>query len=149
MVFQFGELLPELPVVENVSLPLVLAGTPRHEAQDRAFATLQRLGLGPRSTAMPETLSGGEVQRTAIARALVTQPGLLVADEPTGMLDGATSAAVISELTSVASETGTALLIVTHDPDIAATADVQARLRDARLTVERSVATDRSDPARC
>jgi ABC-type lipoprotein export system ATPase subunit len=98
---------------------------------------------------MPETLSGGEVQRTAIARALVTQPGLLVADEPTGMLDGATSAAVISELTSVASETGTALLIVTHDPDIAATADVQARLRDARLTVERSVATDRSDPARC
>jgi putative ABC transport system ATP-binding protein len=150
MVFQFGELLPELPVVENVSLPLVLAGVPRSEARVRASEALERLGLAPRSTAMPETLSGGEVQRAAIARALVTEPDLLVADEPTGMLDGRTSAAVISELRSAAAETGTALLVVTHDRDVAATADVRARLLDGVLTVERPAASGgRPDLARC
>ena len=150
MVFQFGELLPELPVVENVSLPLVLAGVPRQEARARAAETLERLGLAPRSAAMPETLSGGEVQRAAIARALVTEPGLLVADEPTGMLDGTTSANVMSELKGVASESGTALLVVTHDEDVAATADVRARLGDGGLTVERpATCEDRVDPVRC
>lgn len=146
MVFQFGELLPELPVVENVALPLLLAGTSREEARHRARETLESVGLGSRSTAMPETLSGGEVQRTAIARALVTRPALIVADEPTGMLDTATSASVIAELRRVARTNGAALLVVTHDEQVAAGADVRASLRDGRLSIEDAV--DR-DHARC
>jgi putative ABC transport system ATP-binding protein len=142
MVFQFGELLPELPVVENVSLPLVLAGRPRSEADALAAEVLERLGLGPRAAAMPETLSGGEVQRTAIARALVTEPALVVADEPTGMLDGRTSTAVVAELRGLAAERGTALLVATHDHEVAALADIQAHLDDGHLLSARG-----SDPA--
>ena len=146
MVFQFGELLPELPVVENVALPLLLAGMSRDEARDRARETLESVGLASRSTAMPETLSGGEVQRTAIARALVARPALIVADEPTGMLDTVTSASVVAELRFVARTSGAALVVVTHDERVAAGSDLRASLRDGRLSVEGAADLD---DARC
>ncbi len=131
-VFQFFNLLPTLTLAENVALPLLLDGRPAAAALDRAAALVGRVGLGHRLTHYPHQLSGGELQRGAIARALVHDPELVVADEPTGSLDSANGAAVLSLLGDLNRELGVTLLLATHAPDIAAATRV-LHMRDGRL----------------
>ncbi|HEV7761801.1 MAG TPA: ABC transporter ATP-binding protein [Acidimicrobiales bacterium] len=131
-VFQFFHLLPTLSVAENVELPLLL--DKRRRRADRVRALLDRVGVAHRADHLPGELSGGEMQRAAIARALVAEPALLLADEPTGNLDSATGAGVLALLTEVVAEAGTALMMVTHDEAAAALAGRVLRLRDGRLT---------------
>ena len=133
MVFQFGELLPELTVVENVALPLRLLNVARHEAERRATTWLDRLGLQGRGAAHPTVLSGGEVQRVGIARALVHEPQVVLADEPTGALDEVNAAQVVSLLVGMAKQLGATVVIATHDPSIAAKADQVFRFHEGRL----------------
>lgn len=135
MVFQDGELVPELEPVENVAMAALIAGVPAAEAWRRAAGLLDELEVpsGRRSTGV---LSGGERQRVAIARALVNRPRLLVADEPTGSLDAERRNAVADLLFSVPARWRTALVVVTHDDEIAARADATATLRDGRLIQE-------------
>jgi len=132
-VFQSFNLLPRLTAEENVALPLMFSGVPEKERQARARALLERVGLGPRLTHRPTQLSGGEQQRVAIARALVGQPALLLADEPTGNLDTAIGAEIMALLKELNQERGLTLLVVTHDPEVAAFADRIVRLRDGRV----------------
>jgi len=142
-VFQFFNLLPTLTLAENVALPLLLDGRPAAPALDRAAALAGRVGLGHRLTHYPHQLSGGELQRGAIARALVHDPELVVADEPTGSLDSANGAAVLSLLGDLNRELGVTLLLATHAPDIAAAATRVLHMRDGRIVrVERSEASD-------
>ncbi|MFD8347817.1 ABC transporter ATP-binding protein [Streptomyces coelicoflavus] len=131
MVFQFGELLPELTPVENVMIASLLAGDAVTEARSRAESLLTRLGV-PEATATQD-LSGGERQRVAVARALVNTPELLLADEPTGALDGEQREAVADLLFSTPREHGCALVVVTHDPMVAGGADVRLHLHEGRL----------------
>jgi len=131
-VFQFFHLLPTLSVAENVELPLLL--DKRRRRGERVRALLDRVGVAHRADHLPGELSGGEMQRAAIARALVAEPALLLADEPTGNLDSATGAGVLALLTEVVAEAGTALMMVTHDEAAAALAGRVLRLRDGRLT---------------
>nr|WP_206209725.1 ABC transporter ATP-binding protein [Streptomyces sp. SID10362] len=131
MVFQFGELLPELTPVENVMIASLLAGDAVNEARSRAESLLTRLGV-PEATATQD-LSGGERQRVAVARALVNMPELLLADEPTGALDGEQREAVADLLFSTPREHGCALVVVTHDPMVAGRADVRLHLHEGRL----------------
>jgi putative ABC transport system ATP-binding protein len=119
-VFQFGQLLPELPAVENVALPLMLGGMRRSAAVARAAAWFPVLGLDRLEKRRPGQLSGGQEQRVAIARALVTEPEVVFADEPTGALDTETGLRLVELLTGLAARTATALVIVTHDADVAA-----------------------------
>jgi putative ABC transport system ATP-binding protein len=132
-VHQFFNLLPTLGAEENVRLVLELNGVRGAEARRRSAAMLAQVGLGERGGAAVDTLSGGEQQRVAIARALVHAPGLLLADEPTGNLDAATAAEVLPLLLQLSRARGATLLIVTHDPDVAAVADRALELRDGRL----------------
>ncbi len=132
MVFQAFNLLPRYRVLENVALPLVFAGVPRAERLARARAVLDRLGMGPRSDHRPSQLSGGEMQRTAIARALVTDPALLLADEPTGNLDSANGEALLALLQEIHAR-GQTVVLVTHDAGIAARAGRIVRMRDGRI----------------
>jgi ABC-type lipoprotein export system ATPase subunit len=130
-VFQFFHLIPTLSVAENVGLPLLLD---RARSVDGAVAEmLERVGLGHRATHLPGELSGGEMQRAAIARALVARPELLLADEPTGNLDSATGAEILDVLGDRVRETGAALLMVTHDAGAASRADRVVSLKDGRL----------------
>jgi putative ABC transport system ATP-binding protein len=129
-VFQSFNLLSRLTAEENVALPLMFSGVPEKERRSRARVLLERVGLGPRLTHRPTQLSGGEQQRVAIARALVGQPALLLADEPTGNLDTATGAEIMALLKELNQEQGLTLLVVTHDPEVAAFADRVVRLRD-------------------
>jgi ABC-type lipoprotein export system ATPase subunit len=129
-VFQFFHLLPTLSVAENVSLPLLLDG---RRDDDRVAALLERVGLADRARHLPGELSGGEMQRTAIARALVAGPRLILADEPTGNLDSATGEEVFDALTSQVREASATLVTVTHDAAAANRADRTLRLRDGRL----------------
>ncbi|AKZ56997.1 Lipoprotein-releasing system ATP-binding protein LolD [Streptomyces ambofaciens ATCC 23877] len=131
MVFQFGELLPELTPVENVMIASLLAGEAVTEARSRAESLLTRLGV-PGATATQD-LSGGERQRVAVGRALVNTPELLLADEPTGALDGEQREAVADLLFSTPREHGCALVVVTHDPMVAGRADVRLRVHEGRL----------------
>ncbi|MFC9465104.1 ABC transporter ATP-binding protein [Streptomyces coelicoflavus] len=131
MVFQFGELLPELTPVENVMIASLLAGDAVSEARSRAESLLTRLGV-PEATATQD-LSGGERQRVAVARALVNTPELLLADEPTGALDGEQRESVADLLFSTPREHGCALVVVTHDPMVAGRADVRLHLHEGRL----------------
>ena len=131
-VFQFFHLLPTLTVAENVELPLLLDR--QRGRGERVRTLLERVGVDHRSGHLPSELSGGEMQRAAIARALIAEPGLLLADEPTGNLDSATGSAVLALLSAVVAERGTALVIVTHDEGAAALADRVLHLRDGRLT---------------
>ena len=133
MVFQFGELLPELTALENVALPLRLLGVSRSEAERRARAWLDRLGLAGRGEAHPNVLSGGEVQRAGIARALAHEPRLVLADEPTGALDEGHSAHIAGLLVGTAKELGATVIVATHDPLVASKADRVLRLHDGRL----------------
>ena len=132
MVFQFGELLPELTPVENVALPALLAGQDRGEAFDRGRELLTGLGVPADGTATAD-LSGGERQRAAVARALISQPSLLLADEPTGALDEQARDQVADVLFDAPRQGGCGLLVVTHDASVAERADRVLRLSHGRL----------------
>jgi putative ABC transport system ATP-binding protein len=140
-VFQFGQLVPELPVVENVALPLLLAGRPRRAAMATAHAWFDRLGLEGLQRRLPGELSGGQGQRVAIARALVAQPRIVFADEPTGALDSVAADQVMELLVSTARDSGTAVILVTHEPRVAAFADRGVTVRDGQVVApQRTVA---------
>jgi putative ABC transport system ATP-binding protein len=132
MVFQAFNLLPRYRVVENVALPLLFAGVPLERRLERARAVLDRLGMGPRADHRPSQLSGGEMQRTAIARALVTEPALLLADEPTGNLDSANGEALLALINELHLR-GQTVVLVTHDAGIASHAQRTIRMRDGRI----------------
>ena len=133
-VFQSFQLLPALTALENVMLPLELAGG--SDAAARARQVLERVGLGERLTHYPRQLSGGEQQRVAVARAFVTEPRLLFADEPTGNLDSATGEQVIELLFRMNRERGTTLVLVTHDPDLARRCDRRIHIAAGAITHE-------------
>ena len=133
MVFQSFHLIPTMTAVENVATPLEIAG--EADAFDRATDELAAVGLGARLEHYPAELSGGEQQRVALARAAVTRPALLLADEPTGNLDGTTGAAILDVLFGLRDRHGATLVLVTHDAEIARRCDRVVRLRDG--TVER------------
>jgi putative ABC transport system ATP-binding protein len=127
-VFQAFHILPHLDLVRNVAFPLILQRQPRTAALARAGEMLDAVGLGDRRSSYPRELSGGELQRVAIARALVHAPGLILADEPTGNLDPDTAAQIIALLGRAVKERGAGMLLVTHSPIAAATADRQLML---------------------
>lgn len=131
-VFQAFNLLPRASVLRNVELPLLYGGVPRAERRERAMAMLARMGLADRAKHLPSQLSGGQRQRAAIARALVTNPAVLLADEPTGNLDQATGAEVMA-LFDELSDQGQTVILVTHDPQVAAHARRIVRLVDGRI----------------
>jgi putative ABC transport system ATP-binding protein len=137
-VFQFFNLLPTLTLLENVELPLLLSGQRPAAAEPAARALLDRVGLGPRLHHYPPQLSGGEMQRGAMARALIHRPALVIADEPTGNLDSENGERVLDLLTELNRETGVTMLLATHAPEIAAAARRVIRMRDGRIEAERS-----------
>ena len=137
-VFQSFHLIPTLTAIENVAVPLDLAGVPDTAA--RASALLEEVGLKMRVGHYPAELSGGEQQRVALARAVANDPGLLLADEPTGNLDSATGTQIIDLLVGLHRRHGTTLILVTHDPALAAHADRVVELRDGRVVGDRAVA---------
>ena len=132
-VFQFFNLLPTLTAEENVALPLVLAGMPQRDAAARARDWVARVGLAHRERHFPQQLSGGEMQRCAIARALVHAPALLVADEPTGNLDSENGARVLALLRDLHAATRTTVLLATHAREVAEAADRIVHLRDGAI----------------
>jgi putative ABC transport system ATP-binding protein len=133
VLFQFGQLVPELTAAENVALPLLLAGTRRRAALGTAVGWLDRFDVAELAAKRPTEMSGGQAQRVATARALVTGPAVLFADEPTGALDTLTGEQVLVQLTRAARESGTTVLVVTHDAKVAAHADREVVLRDGRV----------------
>jgi putative ABC transport system ATP-binding protein len=132
-VFQFFNLLPTLTVAENVALPLLLAGVSKSKAEADASCWIDRVGLASRRGHYPQQLSGGEMQRTALARAVAHQPALLLADEPTGNLDSTNSLRVLSLLRELNDETGVAVLLATHSAEIAVGAKRVLHMRDGVL----------------
>jgi putative ABC transport system ATP-binding protein len=139
-VFQSFNLLPRLSLLENVELPLSYRGTPRRERHERAQAALETVGLGHRTDHRPNEISGGERQRVAVARALVNDPSLVLADEPTGNLDTTTGNEILA-LLETAHRAGNTVVLVTHDPAIGERAHRCLRLRDGRV-----VGDDRTGP---
>jgi putative ABC transport system ATP-binding protein len=138
-VFQNFQLLPRTPAVANVGLPLVYRGLGRGERRQRAVDALQSVGLAHRLQHRPSQLSGGEQQRVAIARALVTEPAMLLADEPTGNLDSRSGEEVLDLLGRLHDERGVAVVVVTHDPGVAARLGRRVTLRDGRIVPEREL----------
>jgi putative ABC transport system ATP-binding protein len=138
-VFQSFQLLARTTAVDNVALPLVYGGVPRKERRTRAVAALESVGLGHRLGHRPAQLSGGEQQRVAIARALVTGPKVVLADEPTGNLDSTSGSEVMAILERLNSERGVAVVLVTHDHEIAARARRQVYFRDGLIERDTSV----------
>ena len=135
-VYQFHNLLPEFSAQENVAMPLRLTGQTKGAALSEASALLEKLGLGERLTHMPSQLSGGEQQRVAIARALANHPALILADEPTGSLDGQAGETVAALLLDEARARQTAVLLATHDMELAARTDRIMRLKDGHILSE-------------
>jgi predicted ABC-type transport system involved in lysophospholipase L1 biosynthesis ATPase subunit len=133
IVFQAFNLIPSLTALDNVSLPAFFEATPAAERRRRATELLERVGLGDRMGHRPGTLSGGEQQRVAIARALMNNPAVLLADEPTGNLDQETGAAVLDLIIGLGRMQATTLLMVTHDPDVAAKAGRVIKMTDGRI----------------
>ncbi|MEU9338222.1 ABC transporter ATP-binding protein [Streptomyces sp. NPDC048290] len=133
VVFQFGQLIPELTALDNVALPLLLAGTGRTGAHASAGEWLERFGVRGQGGLRPGELSGGQAQRVALARALVTGPRVVFADEPTGALDSLAGEQVMAALAHTARETGSAVLLITHDARVAAYADREVTLHDGTV----------------
>ncbi|ATO15513.1 ABC transporter ATP-binding protein [Micromonospora sp. WMMA2032] len=133
VLFQFGQLVAELTAAENVALPLLLAGTGRRAARTAALTWLERLGVAEVADARPGEMSGGQQQRCALSRALVTEPRVLFADEPTGALDTLAGEQVLTQLVRLARDQRTTVVLVTHEPRIAAYADREVSLRDGMV----------------
>jgi putative ABC transport system ATP-binding protein len=133
IVLQFGQLVPELTAAENVAVPLLLDGHDRAASRRAALGWLERLGAAEVAEQVPGELSGGEAQRVAVARALVTGPRLVLADEPTGSLDSVAGDQVLGQLLAAVRDAGATLVIVTHDNRVAARADREIVLRDGRV----------------
>ena len=140
-VFQDGQLIPELPARENVALPLMLTGTARRRALATADEQLDRLGLAAMRDRRPGEMSGGQAQRVAIARALAGDPAVIFADEPTGALDQATGHETMQLLTSTARMAGAALVLVTHDTNVARWCSRLVEIRDGLVHTDRPVET--------
>lgn len=134
-LFQFGQLVPELSAVENVALPLLLGGHRRRDALAVAAGWFERLGIEGLQARRPGELSGGEAQRVALARAMVTSPPVLFADEPTGSLDSLSGERVMNLLVDEARAEGTTVVVVTHEPRVAAYSDREVVVRDGRCAV--------------
>jgi putative ABC transport system ATP-binding protein len=132
-IFQFFNLLPTLSAVENVILPLLLSGKPRDEVEPKARELLEQVGLHGRFTHRPDELSGGEMQRVAVARALLAEPALLLADEPTGNLDSKTGAEVLKLIRDATRARNLTVVMVTHDPRAAEVGDRLVRLADGAI----------------
>ena len=132
-VFQFFNLLPTLTVVDNIALPCLLSGMKDQDAARRAGALAERVGIAHRLTHYPQQISGGEMQRAAIARALIHQPSLLVADEPTGNLDSENGANVLALISQLNKELNVTVLLATHAADVAAAAGRVVRMKDGRF----------------
>ncbi len=137
-VFQFGQLVPELNALENVALPLMLGSLRRRDAEARAAEWFPRLGLAGLEHRRPGEMSGGQAQRVAVARALVTEPTIVFADEPTGSLDSLAGEQVMELLTAAATTAGASVLIVTHEPRVAAYAHRATVVRDGRASGQES-----------
>ncbi|MBA3531696.1 MAG: ABC transporter ATP-binding protein [Ardenticatenales bacterium] len=140
-IFQFFNLLPVLNAIENVALPLTLDGIKPAESRERAVAWLECVGLGQRIEHRPSQLSGGQQQRVAVARALVAEPAVVLADEPTGNLDSLASDEIAGLLRQVATEWGRTVMMVTHDPRVAAYADRIIFIKDGAVVDQTSLAS--------
>jgi putative ABC transport system ATP-binding protein len=133
-VFQFGQLLPDVSAADNVTMPLLLAGVKRKTALVMASEWLNRFGVGTKADKLPTQLSGGEAQRVAVARAMVTKPKILFADEPTGSLDSLAGEQVLTAMLEQVRAVGTTVVLITHDPRAAAYADREVIVRDGQLS---------------
>ncbi|MGN6131680.1 MAG: ABC transporter ATP-binding protein [Nocardioidaceae bacterium] len=133
VVFQFGDLVPELPLVENVMLPGQLLGMSSRRARAAAMTLLERLGVAEVADRRAGSVSGGQAQRAAVARAVIHEPAVVFADEPTGALDTVTAELVLDALVELSNETGAALVVVTHDHQVAAHLDRLVTIRDGRV----------------
>ncbi len=138
-IFQRHDLFPELTARENVEFPLLLGGMPPVERKKRAEDLLTQIGLAEKADHLPDELSGGQQQRVGIARALANNPLILLADEPTGNLDSATSAEIVDMLIQLTRKQDLTLVMVTHDPEVAKQADRKLTLRDGHLVSEKSI----------